>query len=103
MIDDILNVRLQTLGIMEHCFPITMGGLSYNWKLYDVGGAVSLLSVFFFEYGGHLFIVCHLAPGFDDRVTTRIWQKIAGALMLILVQLLFSCLLVFDAFTILSW
>ncbi|KAF7782097.1 hypothetical protein Agabi119p4_1473 [Agaricus bisporus var. burnettii] len=37
--DDILNVRLQTLGIMEHSFPVTMGGLSYNWKLYDVGGA----------------------------------------------------------------
>ncbi|KXN87698.1 Guanine nucleotide-binding protein G(i) subunit alpha [Leucoagaricus sp. SymC.cos] len=37
--DDILNVRLQTLGVMEHSFPITMGGLSYNWKIYDVGGA----------------------------------------------------------------
>jgi len=37
--DDILNVRLQTLGVMEHSFPITMGGVSYNWKIYDVGGA----------------------------------------------------------------
>ncbi|KAF9455365.1 guanine nucleotide binding protein, alpha subunit [Collybia nuda] len=37
---DILNVRLQTLGIMEHTFPINMGGLTYDWKLYDVGGAV---------------------------------------------------------------
>jgi len=37
--DDILNVRLQTLGIMEHTFPINMGGLTYDWKLYDVGGA----------------------------------------------------------------
>ncbi|TFK44091.1 guanine nucleotide binding protein, alpha subunit [Crucibulum laeve] len=37
--DDILNVRLQTLGIMEHSFPINMGGITYNWKLYDVGGA----------------------------------------------------------------
>jgi hypothetical protein len=26
---------------MEHSFPISMGGLSYNWKIYDVGGAVS--------------------------------------------------------------
>ncbi|KAG6828891.1 hypothetical protein H0H92_006397 [Tricholoma furcatifolium] len=37
--DDILNVRLQTLGIMEHTFPINMGGVTYDWKLYDVGGA----------------------------------------------------------------
>ncbi|KAF8149394.1 G-protein alpha subunit [Crassisporium funariophilum] len=37
--DDILHVRLQTLGVMEHSFPIGMAGRSYNWKLYDVGGA----------------------------------------------------------------
>ncbi|KAG6877925.1 hypothetical protein C0993_002211 [Termitomyces sp. T159_Od127] len=37
--DDILNVRLQTLGVMEHTFPINMGGVTYDWKLYDVGGA----------------------------------------------------------------
>jgi len=36
---DILNVRLQTLGVMEHTFPINMGGATYDWKLYDVGGA----------------------------------------------------------------
>ncbi|KAF8907942.1 G-protein alpha subunit [Gymnopilus junonius] len=36
--DDILNVRLQTLGVMEHTFPITITGKSYDWKLYDVGG-----------------------------------------------------------------
>ncbi|KAG6844841.1 hypothetical protein H0H87_003272 [Tephrocybe sp. NHM501043] len=36
---DILNVRLQTLGVMEHTFPINMGGVTYDWKLYDVGGA----------------------------------------------------------------
>ncbi|KAF8069936.1 guanine nucleotide binding protein, alpha subunit [Lyophyllum atratum] len=36
---DILNVRLQTLGVMEHTFPINMGGAMYDWKLYDVGGA----------------------------------------------------------------
>ena len=39
--DDILNVRLQTLGVMEHSFPVHMAGRTYNWKLYDVGGAVS--------------------------------------------------------------
>jgi guanine nucleotide-binding protein subunit alpha len=37
--DDILHVRLQTLGVMEHTFPITMVGKTYDWKLYDVGGA----------------------------------------------------------------
>lgn len=37
--DDILNVRLQTLGVMEHSFPVSMAGKTYNWKLYDVGGA----------------------------------------------------------------
>ncbi|KAH9484813.1 Guanine nucleotide-binding protein alpha-4 subunit [Psilocybe cubensis] len=37
--DDILNVRLQTLGIMEHSIPIYTGGRTYDWKLYDVGGA----------------------------------------------------------------
>lgn len=42
-VDDILNVRLQTLGVMEHTFPITITGKTYDWKLYDVGGAVRLL------------------------------------------------------------
>jgi hypothetical protein len=38
--EDILNVRLQTLGVIEHSFDINLGGISYNWKMYDVGGAV---------------------------------------------------------------
>lgn len=40
-LDDILNVRLQTLGVMEHSFPVSLAGKTYHWKLYDVGGAVS--------------------------------------------------------------
>lgn len=40
-LDDILNVRLQTLGVMEHSFPVNLAGKTYHWKLYDVGGAVS--------------------------------------------------------------
>lgn len=40
-VDDILNVRLQTLGVTEHSFPVHMAGKKYHWKLYDVGGAVS--------------------------------------------------------------
>jgi hypothetical protein len=38
--EDILNVRLQTLGVVEHTFNIALGGGHYNWIMYDVGGAV---------------------------------------------------------------
>ncbi|EIM81071.1 G-protein alpha subunit [Stereum hirsutum FP-91666 SS1] len=37
--EDILHVRLQTLGVTEHTFDINFGGGHYNWYLYDVGGA----------------------------------------------------------------
>ncbi|THG93558.1 hypothetical protein EW145_g8347, partial [Phellinidium pouzarii] len=37
--EDILNVRLQTLGVKEHSFDISMSGTRVNWLLYDVGGA----------------------------------------------------------------
>ncbi|KAI0049883.1 G-protein alpha subunit [Auriscalpium vulgare] len=37
--DDILHVRLQTLGVTEHTFEIDFGTAHYNWLLYDVGGA----------------------------------------------------------------
>jgi len=37
--DDILHVRLQTLGVTEHSFDINFGGAHYSWILYDVGGA----------------------------------------------------------------
>ena len=40
--EDILHVRLQTLGVKEHSFDINMGGINYNWLLYDVGGAVRI-------------------------------------------------------------
>ena len=38
--EDILNVRIQTLGVTEHSFEISVGGQTMNWLLYDVGGAV---------------------------------------------------------------
>jgi hypothetical protein len=41
MLDDILHVRLQTLGVTEHSFDINFAGTHYTWILYDVGGAVS--------------------------------------------------------------
>jgi guanine nucleotide-binding protein subunit alpha len=37
--DDILHVRLQTLGVTEHAFDINYAGTHYSWILYDVGGA----------------------------------------------------------------
>ncbi|KAJ8507892.1 hypothetical protein ONZ45_g9787 [Pleurotus djamor] len=37
--DDILNVRLQTLGVTEHVFDINVAGYHNLWRLYDVGGA----------------------------------------------------------------
>ncbi|KAI0746186.1 G-protein alpha subunit [Earliella scabrosa] len=37
--EDILHVRLQTIGVTEHQFDINLGGTNYNWLLYDVGGA----------------------------------------------------------------
>lgn len=37
--DDILHVRLQTLGVTEHAFDINHAGIHYTWILYDVGGA----------------------------------------------------------------
>jgi len=48
-LDDILHVRLQTLGVTEHAFDINVGGNHYSWILYDVGGAVrcSSLSLLF--------------------------------------------------------
>ena len=33
-------MRLQTLGVTEHSFDIDIGGIGFNWLLYDVGGAV---------------------------------------------------------------
>lgn len=50
--EDLLCVRLQTLGIVENSFPVRAAGISYDWKLYDVGGAVrvSLHDRFFSIY-----------------------------------------------------
>lgn len=51
-VEDILHVRLQTLGVTEHTFDINFGGGHYNWYLYDVGGAVRTFSSssFFFLF-----------------------------------------------------
>jgi len=37
--DDILSVRLETIGITEHSFKIRFLGKTFIWRMYDVGGA----------------------------------------------------------------
>jgi len=56
-LDDILNVRLQTLGVVEHSFPVVIGGSSYDWKIYDVGGAVSVSLLYFSQFLIQLFFL----------------------------------------------
>ncbi|EJD42262.1 guanine nucleotide binding protein, alpha subunit [Auricularia subglabra TFB-10046 SS5] len=38
-VDDLLHVRLQTLGVSEHQFEVSLLGKNVNLCLYDVGGA----------------------------------------------------------------
>lgn len=38
--EDILAVRLRSLGIAQHTFDVSHTGTTYSWVLYDVGGAV---------------------------------------------------------------
>jgi hypothetical protein len=37
--DDIMRARIQTMGIAEHEFEISLGPKVVKWLLYDVGGA----------------------------------------------------------------
>jgi len=37
--DDILHARIQTMGVAEHIFDVTIHGKSVSWHLFDVGGA----------------------------------------------------------------
>ncbi|KAJ6507424.1 guanine nucleotide binding protein, alpha subunit [Mycena vitilis] len=37
-IDDVLHVRLQTVGVIEHSLKVNTVSGSYLWKIYDVGG-----------------------------------------------------------------
>lgn len=67
--DDILRVRLRTLGVIEHNFSVVTGGKTYNWRLFDVGGAVSLRFIpssaqndLVFE-SNHSFFSCVAGPG----------------------------------------
>ncbi|KAI0084041.1 G-protein alpha subunit [Irpex rosettiformis] len=37
--DDILHARIQTMGVAEHIFDMSLHGRTVTWHLYDVGGA----------------------------------------------------------------
>ncbi|KAI0070421.1 G-protein alpha subunit [Panus rudis PR-1116 ss-1] len=37
--DDILHARIQTMGVAEHIFDMSVHGRQVTWHLYDVGGA----------------------------------------------------------------
>ncbi len=37
--DDILHARIQTMGVAEHVFDMSVHGRTVRWHLYDVGGA----------------------------------------------------------------
>ncbi|KAF7315987.1 hypothetical protein MIND_00115800 [Mycena indigotica] len=39
--DDVLRVRLQTIGVVEHSIPVKTAGGTHLWKIYDVGGVLS--------------------------------------------------------------
>ncbi|KAJ7019202.1 guanine nucleotide binding protein, alpha subunit [Mycena alexandri] len=39
--DDVLHVRLQTIGVIEHSLKVNTVAGSYIWKIYDVGGTRS--------------------------------------------------------------
>ncbi|KAH9932542.1 guanine nucleotide binding protein, alpha subunit [Fomitopsis serialis] len=54
--EDILHVRLQTLGVKEHAFDISMGGINYNWLLYDVGGARQAWIPYFEDAAAIIFL-----------------------------------------------
>ena len=57
---DLLNVRLQTLGVAEHSFDVELCGSRYNWLMYDVGGAVSTGP--FLSRSFARFLICCLVP-----------------------------------------
>ncbi|KAI0369618.1 G-protein alpha subunit [Pilatotrama ljubarskyi] len=60
--EDILHVRLQTIGVTEHAFDINLGGAHYNWLLYDVGGAVRLPRHAWVPYFDDATAIIFLAP-----------------------------------------
>ncbi|PFH52074.1 hypothetical protein AMATHDRAFT_57911 [Amanita thiersii Skay4041] len=60
--DDILRARLKTIGVSEHRFKLKAGNLvSHDWKVFDVGGARSLVAAWA-PYFDDLDAIIFLAP-----------------------------------------
>ncbi|TFK44474.1 guanine nucleotide binding protein, alpha subunit [Crucibulum laeve] len=64
--DDILRARLKTLGVSEHRFKLKAGGyfcnlVSHDWRVFDVGGARSLVSAWA-SYFDDMDAIIFLAP-----------------------------------------
>ncbi|KAG6826382.1 hypothetical protein H0H92_016045 [Tricholoma furcatifolium] len=61
--EDILNVRIQTLGVIEHQFVVPQAGQDYTWRMYDVGGARGqyiVLKVIFSDILGYRILMMQL-------------------------------------------
>ncbi|KAF7305699.1 hypothetical protein HMN09_00723100 [Mycena chlorophos] len=81
-IDDLLHVRLQTVGVIEHSMQVRTVSGTYLWKIYDVGGTRSqrpAWASFFDDVNALIF----LAPisAFDqyleeDPLTNRIADSV---------------------------
>nr|GAT55296.1 predicted protein [Mycena chlorophos] len=78
-IDDLLHVRLQTVGVIEHSMPVRTVSGTYLWKIYDVGGTRPAWASFFDDVNALIF----LAPisAFDqyleeDPLTNRIADSV---------------------------
>ncbi|KAJ7678734.1 guanine nucleotide binding protein, alpha subunit [Mycena rosella] len=82
-IDDVLHVRLQTVGVIEHSLKVNTVGGSYIWKIYDVGGTVNIQRPAWCSYFEDINALIFLAPisAFDqyledDPLTNRIHDSL---------------------------
>ncbi|KAF9467431.1 guanine nucleotide binding protein, alpha subunit [Collybia nuda] len=68
-IDDILNTRIQTLGVVEHILPLRRGSEEILWRMYDVGGARSQRNAWI-PYFDDATAIIFLAPisAFDQHL-----------------------------------
>lgn len=68
--DDILRIRLRTLGVQEHELTIDDEGKTQTWKIYDVGGSRTQRRAWV-PYFEQVNAIIFLAPisCFDERLT----------------------------------
>ncbi|KAJ7354516.1 guanine nucleotide binding protein, alpha subunit [Mycena albidolilacea] len=80
--DDMLHVRLQTVGVIEHSMKVNTVGGNYIWRIYDVGGTRSQRPAWC-SYFDDVNALIFLAPisAFDqyledDPLTNRIHDSV---------------------------